>query len=105
MKKFLLLLPLANAGLNEGKISTWQACEEDSDCSVRVDRCCDAYRPGYNKAWVCGPVSINDQYRGNTGTNVANYTIPSGTLTYEFYTFQCYDAKDENKASGASKII
>ena len=83
----LLTIYLVNAGLNEGQIETWEACEDDSDCKVRVDKCCDAYKKGYNRAYLCGPDVFNDDYRGTTGTNVANYTIPSGTLTYEGYTF------------------
>ena len=107
MKSLYTIVPLltlflygVSGGLNEGQIDTWEACEDDSDCKTRTDKCCDAYKKGYNKAWLCGPDIFNDEYKGNSGTNVANYTVPSGTTTYEGYSFQCY--LNKSKGTGAS---
>ena len=67
--------------INYGKVPTWGACLFKTDCTLKVDDCCDAYLAGYPNASLCGP-----------GIRTDNYTIPTTITTYGGYSFKCPDA-------------
>ena len=71
----------ALAKINFGKVGTWGACLFKTDCTLKVDDCCDAYLAGYPPASLCGP-----------GIRTSNYTIPTSVTTYGGYSFKCAEA-------------
>ncbi len=80
------------AKINYGKVGTWGACLFNTDCALKVDKCCDAYLAGYPNASLCGP-----------GARTSNYTLPTTVTTYGGYSFLCAD-EVASSANGATQI-
>ena len=55
------------ATVSAGIVQSWNACTVDTDCAIRTDRCCTAYKLGSNSVSLCGRV-----YATEVPSNQAN---------------------------------
>ena len=54
--KIISVVGMIAATVSAGTVQSWNSCTIDTDCAIRTDRCCTAYKLGSASVSLCGRV-------------------------------------------------